>query len=158
LIPDLLITNILQMKKYLVPIVLSSFIIASCGGVNKTRAKSASGQAVIDKTQTPSAEVSDSEMPIIEVKEKLVEVKNAPLDPNVYYVIIGSFKNPNNASNYQEQISTDGFTSVLLQNEAGLYRVSVKSTDDVSAARDEIHRIRAKYSKYSDTWLLIRIR
>jgi len=145
------------MNKLIAFIVFSSFMMVSCGGVNKTRSKSVSGPVEYEKTQTPPAKVSEAEVPIIEVKEKLVEVKNVPVDLNVYFVIIGSFKNPNNAKNYQEQVIKDGFNSVLLQNEAGLYRVSVKSTDDISLARDEIRRIRAQYSKYSDTWLLIRI-
>lgn len=146
------------MNKLIINAVIASFLISSCGGVNKTRAKSVSEPVLIEKTNTPPTSVNDSEEPIIEVKEKLVEVYNVPIDPNFYFVIIGSFKNPDNAKNFQMQVSKDGFNSVLLQNEAGLYRISVKSTDDISIARDEIRRIRAQYGKYSDTWLLISIR
>ena len=85
-------------------------------------------------------------------------VNNVEPEPYNYFVIIGSFRNPNNAKNYQKHIETDGFSSELLKNENGLYRVSVMASNDILAARKEIKRIREKYPKYSDTWLLIQVK
>lgn len=104
------------------------------------------------------AEVPVIEEPIKEIEEKLVPVQEAPPAPDQYFVIIGSFRNYNNAINYQDLIKKDGFTSVLLKNEKGLHRVSVLGTNDISAARSEIKRIRTSFPKYLDTWLLIQVK
>jgi cell division protein FtsN len=89
-----------------------------------------------------------------------VEEKVVPVDPrgsanHNYYVIIGSFRDPVNAREYQGEISAKGFTPAILRNEAGLYRVSVLSTNDIETARDDIRRIRRDFPEHADTWLLI---
>ncbi len=94
--------------------------------------------------------------PIREVEEKLVPVEEKAPSPQKFFVIIGSFRDPLNAKEHQAVVKKDGFTSEILKNDAGLYRVSVMATDNVNEARNEIRRIWAKYPVYSDTWLLIR--
>jgi cell division protein FtsN len=94
--------------------------------------------------------------PIKEVEEKLVKNENKEPSPQKYFVIIGSFRDPVNAKEHQTLIRKDGFASEVLKNDEGLYRVSVKATDDISEARNEVRKIWAKYPKYSDTWMLIR--
>ena len=96
--------------------------------------------------------------PIREVVEKVVPVERPAQTSQRYFVIIGSFRNPNNAKKYQTQISRDNFRSEILRSETGFYRVSVMATDDVEMARNEIRRIRKAYPKYNDTWLLIQKR
>ena len=135
-----------------------SMILISCGGVNKTRQKSVQEPVLPEKIQEAQEAVTIEEPPIVEVEEKIVEVNNAPVNTDDYFVIIGSFRNLVNAEKYREQIIKDGFTSILLQNDAGLYRVSVKSTEDLTTARNEILRIRTQFKKYEDTWLLIRLK
>jgi len=76
-------------------------------------------------------------------------------DPSRFFVIIGSFRYPENAKKYQMQILTEGFNSEILRNEAGLYRVSVMSTNEIAAAREDIRRLRRTFPEYSETWLLI---
>jgi len=93
--------------------------------------------------------------PIREVVEKVVPVEKETPVSQSYYVIIGSFRNPDNAKRYQQQISRDNFRSEILRSETGFYRVSVMATDDIEKARSEIRRIRTTYPKYHDTWLLI---
>lgn len=94
--------------------------------------------------------------PIREVEERLVPVEEKAPSPQKFFVIIGSFRDPSNAKEHQAVVKKDGFTSEILKNDAGLYRVSVMATDNVNEARNEIRRIWAKYPVYSDTWLLIR--
>ena len=94
--------------------------------------------------------------PIKEVEEKLVKNENREPSPHKYFVIIGSFRDPVNAKEHQTLVRKDGFTSEVLKNDEGLYRVSVKATDDITEARNEVRKIWAKYPKYSDTWMLIR--
>lgn len=93
--------------------------------------------------------------PIREVEEKLVPVNEKAPDTHKYFVVIGSFKDPENARDHQAIVLKDGFKSEILKNDAGLYRVSVMATDDISAARTEVRRIWAKFPAYSDTWMLI---
>ena len=81
-----------------------------------------------------------------------------PSDRNMYefYVIIGSFKIIENARKYQSDLLKEGFTPEILENEDGLFRISVGGYDEESAARAKIAGIRAAYKNYNDVWLLIR--
>ncbi len=125
----------------------------SCSGTNKLfGSKKASTESGLGKTLMPAT-------PIREVEEKLVTENNEAPDPHKYFVIIGSFRSLSNAQDHQAIIKKDGFTSSsLLKNEAGLYRVSVMATDDVTQARNEVKRIWAGFPAYSDTWLLIQLK
>ena len=73
-----------------------------------------------------------------------------------YYVIIGSFSKIEGARTWKADMAKKGFTPEILENENGLYRVSVGGYDDESAARSKIAGIRAAYKDHSDVWLLIR--
>ena len=94
--------------------------------------------------------------PVVEREERLVEVNESEVAEGMYFVIIGSFRSKDNAMKYQDDIGQQDFSSIVLKNEEGYYRVSVKATKDIEAARAEILRIRSNYPQYSDTWLLIR--
>lgn len=135
---------------------MAMLLSASCSstktslfGSRKDKTESAKGTS-IGTTLMPATPI-----PIREVEEKLVPVNEKKPSPEKYFVIIGSFREPMNAMEHQAIIKKDGFQSEVLKNEAGLYRVSVMSTNDVTKARDEIRRIWAKFPAYSDTWLLI---
>ncbi len=104
----------------------------------------------------PTTLMPSTPIPIVEVEEKLVPNENKEPSPGKFFVIIGSFRDPANAKDHQTLIGKDGFTSEVLKNDAGLYRVSVKATDNIVEARNEIGRIRTRFPAYSDTWLLIR--
>jgi cell division protein FtsN len=146
------------MKFYTYLLVVSILLMTSCASTNKNQRNSrnkdkdntAQGTS-IKKTLMPSG-------PIKEVEEKLVsnDEKEDP-SPQKYFVVIGSFRDPQNAKEHQTIVKNDGFKPVILKNDAGLYRVSVLATDDITAARNEVRRIWAKFPKYSDTWMLIRI-
>jgi len=144
------------MKK-LLPLFIILFLIGiySCGGVNKSLKNKKYTDPENPYLTEPVKQEASSEKSIKEVEEKLVPVNNESLDPHRFFVIIGSFRNPENAKQHQAQISKDKFTSVILKNDAGLYRVSVMATDDVEKARDEVRRIRRTFPLYDDTWLLI---
>ena len=93
------------------------------------------------------------------VKEEAVSVVNAsPNDISYkYYVILGSFENLQNATNYVEQISNKGFnTPVILKSELGYYRVAVYSSDFEKDARNRIASIMEMYPEHKDVWLLIK--
>ena len=132
--------NLIILTCVLIGTALLSF---SCGGTNKHFLKN-------------KKSATENNLPKIkEVEEKLVPINKKLPDPHRYFVIIGSFRNPDNAKKYQGEILKDGFNSMILKNEAGLYRVSVKSTDDIELAREDIKRIKRLFLEYYDTWLLI---
>lgn len=140
-------------------LIITALLLVSCGGTKKNRKSSAYDykppvQVEVPKPE-PVIEKPVAKPEIREVQEKLVPIQNVPVDPYSYFVIIGSFRGYDNAIKYQQEILREGFKSSLLRNEAGLYRVSVLATDDVVAARSEVRRIRDKFPKYNDTWLLI---
>lgn len=123
-----------------------TLVTTSCAGLNKrTREGSDSGTKTYLMPATP----------IREVEEKLVPDGEKAPDPHSYFVIIGSFRNPENARERQAVVIKEGFRPEILKNEAGLYRVSVMATDNIEEARAEVRRIWAKFPAYSDTWMLI---
>ncbi len=139
--------------KLLYPLIL--IMIISCGRQKVVQKSAAELNAV--PVRAENTDDSTVEEEIVEIEEKLVEVEEEPPVVEHYFVIIGSFRNKDNAMRYQEDIAGKGFTSVLLRNEAGFYRVSVMGVDDIEDARDEIRRIRKKHDEHRDTWLLIRM-
>ncbi len=143
------------MKINLIVFAILTIFLSSCSKMRKTQKNA---EPLVAIQQNPELSVNNDDPPIHEAKEKIVRSDNLPMDQHRYYVIIGSFKSQENARKYQEQIAVDGFVSVLLRNEEGLYRVSVKSSNDIMDARNEIRRIRSQFEKYDDTWLLISIR
>lgn len=142
--------------KILISAIIGIAIISSaCAGTNKHLRKN--GKTATENMVPVSEvkQVSKPEIEIKEVEERLIPVDEKLPDPHKYFVIIGSFRNPDNAKKYQGQILNEGFSSVILRNEEGLYRVSVLATNEINIARDDIRRIRSIYPKYFDTWLLI---
>lgn len=137
--------------RYIIFIIIASVLVtSSCAGTNKRLRKSKNKKPVTENVVS-----AETAAPIREVEEKLVPIENVLPDPHRYFVIIGSFRNPENARKYQDQIRKEGFNTDVLRTEAGLYRISVMATDDINAARSEIRRIRDRFTVYSDTWLLI---
>ncbi len=130
------------------------FFSSSCAGTNKLLKRDKNSRNDIAAMKAENKYLYEA--PVREVEERLVSINDKAPDHFNYFVIIGSFRNPDNARKHQSQIRYDGFSSEILRNEAGLYRVSVLSTDDIAEARAEVRRIWANYQKYSDTWLLIR--
>jgi len=95
--------------------------------------------------------------PILEKREKLIEAPGVKIIPSKYFVIIGSFKSLDNAKTLVGEAVSKGFIPVILKSETGFFRVAVLATNDESAARNEIYRIKYIYPEHSDTWLLIRL-
>ena len=163
------------MRTTLFCLICITLVIGSCGGTKKSRKESSPAPVVSVvpmpvtapepapvpepvKEEPPIVKEEPVEAPIKEITEKLVPVQAAPPAPDKYFVIIGSFRNYDNAVNYQNMIKKDGFTSVLLKNEQGLHRVSVLSTNEITEARTKIKSIRTAFPKYHDTWLLIQVK
>lgn len=142
------------MKLITLLIIVIAVFLSSCSVARKQLRNHSGVVKTNNEIIYESAEERDK-APIREVEEKVVYVGGAAQNPGRYHVIIGSFRYIENAKKHQAIISNDGFSSEILRNENGLYRVTVLSTADINEARQEIHRIRSYFMRYNDTWLLI---
>ena len=133
--------------------ILLSLVFSSCASMKKPSSSSFddSSSPYVKEEVKPKPETK--KIVVKEEKVKLLDVENEQFK---YYVIIGSFRVLENAKNYKQQLIKEGFTPVLMENENGLYRVSVAAYNMEESAREKIANIRSKYPKYSDVWLLIR--
>ncbi len=106
--------------------------------------------------------ISDSpaEEPEIVIREEKFSFENEEdkliHEPNRYFVIMGSFRNPENAHRFTNILKQQGFTPVMLLSETGFTRVSVNSYTNETSARARVRQVREDYPQYYDTWLLIR--
>ncbi|MFT3738862.1 MAG: SPOR domain-containing protein [Breznakibacter sp.] len=154
---------------------LATLVLASCASLSRKGSSSFSDSkspyvkeettpkpkpaAATNSTGTSSASTVKTAAPAREVvvrEEKVRVVDNIDQAVYNYYVILGSFKILDNAKNFRSQLSNEGFRPVILENENGLYRISVASSNDEQPARNRIAEIRSNYAQYSDVWLLVR--
>lgn len=111
-------------------------------------------QKVIKKDTVQPKPVLDSVGVALEVKETVIPVDGGVMKN--FYVIVGSFQDKKNAEKLQKELRDMGFgETVLLRNEAGMYRVALDSFDDMSAAQAGLQQIREKYSQFHDAWFLM---
>ena len=146
------------MNKLFLITALSTALI-SCRSLENTGSSSFSDSDSPYVKEEPKVKptVKKSNPKPIVVKEEKVKVIESKEDiAQKYYVIIGSFKVLDNARNYKATLNQEGFTPIILENENGLYRVSVAAYNEENNARDKVSTIRNNHEKYSDTWLLIR--
>ncbi len=140
-------------------VILSTAIFISLIGCKSLRD---SGSSSFSDSKSPYVKEEPKVKPVVKkseeivVKEEKVKVLEEEDKSYKYYVIIGSFKVLTNAKNYKNSLIEEGFTPVILENENGLYRVSVAAYNEEMDARQKVGTIRNQYDKYSDTWLLIR--
>lgn len=105
----------------------------------------------------PVEEVPVVHIPLREERVSFIYEEDKVLhDSNRYFVIVGSFRNRNNAEKFVEQLKGQGFSPVILQSETGFNRVSVNSFSDDTPARAYVMEVRSRFRQYHDTWLLIK--
>ena len=143
---------------YISLIILLALTLGSCKS-KKNLSYTQPETQYIEEEVAVTNPVSEYEDKTVLVREEMVNrIENSlvvPLSEN-YFVIMGSFKVLDNALKFQTQLQKEGFNSQLLQNDKGLYRVSVFSYNDINEARQKVLSVRKQYPKYSDTWLLRR--
>ena len=71
-----------------------------------------------------------------------------------FHVIVGSFSSNENAKKLKTEMISKGFSPVIMQNENGMYRVSIVQTNSENEARGVVTQVRSKFSEHKDTWLL----
>lgn len=72
-----------------------------------------------------------------------------------FHIIIGSFRNLQNAENLCKEAAQKGFSPTIMQNAEGLYRVAVSSHEEEQDARDNIAELRKLNPKWVGMWLLV---
>jgi len=132
-------------------------IAASCASGRRSTAPVTSPPVAVVRDEPVTVPVSE---PVVVREERITMVETSEPEMKEYnfYIIIGSFRVYNNAQQYKAQLITEGFEPVVLENENGLYRVSVGASNDERTVRDRIALIRKEMPQYSDIWLLVRKR
>ena len=141
-------------------------LICSCKSTKKSTTQPVPKETTKDfiyddlaNSKNVEEEVKTEEISVKEVTVRTESVK--PVDRSEktlykYYVIIGSFRSVSNARQYNANLVKEGFSATILENENGLFRISVGGYNEEKAARAQIAEIRAKYAKHRDVWLLKR--
>jgi cell division protein FtsN len=76
-----------------------------------------------------------------------------------YNVVIGSFRNRTNATALKERMQYEGYNTILAENELGMIRVIVSSSDSKAEAVRSRSSFKSKYyPNFQDAWILERYR
>ncbi|HCY00206.1 MAG TPA: hypothetical protein DG754_08720 [Bacteroidales bacterium] len=87
------------------------------------------------------------------IQDSLMRVKEMEAK-NRFQVIIGSFKVPNNADEFQKQVTNLGFNSAkIVESPNGFRMVSVAAFDTYSKAANEILRINRSKAEPIEMWV-----
>lgn len=87
------------------------------------------------------------------IQDSLMRVKEMEAK-NRFHVIIGSFKVPNNADEFQKQVTNLGFNSAkIVESPNGFRMVSVAAFDTYSKAANEILRINRSKAEPIEMWV-----
>jgi len=87
--------------------------------------------------------------------EKVKVVEAAAKPEGKYHVVVGSFKSLANAKAASETVVQQGYNPNIMENEDGMYRVTVFNADNEETARKKLAQVKMKYPQYDDAWLLI---
>ena len=137
-------------------LIVSLYSCASLGRKGTSSFSDSNSPYIKEGQSTPKPKQETTEAKVVVREEKVKAIESEPDKTNYkFYVIIGSFRIIENAQNYKSQLIDEGFSPVILENENGLYRISVKASNEETIARNEIARIRNNYKQHIDVWLLI---
>lgn len=101
-------------------------------------------------------QAAEEAVTVREEKVTIVETQATETDVNArYHIIIGSFKMLGNARQLCQNAIKNDFIPSIMENEEGLYRVSIYSSSTESTARKKIAEIRKLFPEYVGTWLLV---
>lgn len=96
--------------------------------------------------------VEDKTITVREESAKVIESKGTKSEGN-YHIIIGTFKSLANARNVSSSAVANGFLPSIMENDEGLYRVSIY-TGNESIVRKKLIEIRSKFPEYAGVWIM----
>lgn len=151
------------MKKVILILAVGALCFTSCK--SKKATQSAFEPAVQETVVTTEPKVfqvpeqveapkQEETIPVRSESFTFTETKDETL--NSYFIILGSFKNMENARKFRQELMSQGFTPIIVESETGYFRVTVDSFTNESDARSRLLQIRRDYKKYNDAWLLIK--
>jgi cell division protein FtsN len=149
------------MRKTTVLILLLSIFVMSCRSARKMtpvpQPSPPAARSVPAEPPKPAEPEKAEEIPVIEESFKFQRMEDeASHEVNRFFVILGSFRVPDNADRFKTRLAGEGFDPVILLSETGLNRISVNSYSREADARQRVLHIRRTYPQYHDAWLLIR--
>ncbi|MHC1704006.1 MAG: SPOR domain-containing protein [Tenuifilaceae bacterium] len=142
------------MKRIIVPLLLLTILVSGCKFFTKKDAKSvdttAAWQAKQDSISRIEAAIAARESAtqdsLRQVQEMLARFR--------FHVIIGSFKVPTNADDWQQEVTSMGFSNPTIVESTNGYRmVSVGSYETYSKAFTEIKRVNESREESIDLWI-----
>lgn len=74
---------------------------------------------------------------------------------NMYYVVLGSFREAANAEKYRKTVTAAGFEAVVIRFRSGLNSVGVCPTDSPRELLDSIEKLRQEAFCPKDFWILV---
>ena len=101
--------------------------------------------------ESPLADTTKVVIPVVE--EIVVQQELSTSIPKGYYIIVGSFRNKNNADNMVQNVKKDIELNVLYFKELELHRVSAGYYDNIHKAYNDIYSIK-DLDGCADAWVL----
>ncbi|WP_075603820.1 SPOR domain-containing protein [Saccharicrinis aurantiacus] len=140
------------MNKILLLSIALVLIITSCGESEKEAKKQ------VKKEVVKKPVVVKDTIPEEPIEEPVYE-EPKPVEPNKYFLIIGSFEKESNAYKLRDELTEQGFDSEVIvrhsRENQEFYKVSYKGFSDRDEAFNELSMER-KLPNNQDVWLLIK--
>jgi cell division protein FtsN len=118
--------------------------LVTIDGANKPAETAITSPVIVEETVS-SQEVTRNETFQIVLGDDAAAAKK-------YHVVVGSFKNYDNAKRLQAELTGEGYSALIARNEQEMYRVIISSFNEYNQARSLISSIK---SRFSDAWVLI---
>ena len=144
----------MTMKKLLILILILAFVMPSCkyfrgkkgNDVDTTAAWQAKQDSIKNVEAVAAAKLQAQQDSLLRVQEQMAMYK--------FHVIIGSFKVPTNADNWQMEVAKMGFNDAkIVESPNGFKMVSVAAFDTYSKAFREINKINEGKEEPIELWV-----
>jgi cell division protein FtsN len=144
-----------SMKLAVFAVIALAMIFPSC----RSKKMSAVERPVQEIVQEPVTQPQPQAMAEVPARtERFTFEREEQAVAHDFFVIVGSYSNPDNAERARTILSRQGFSPIILKSETGMNRVCVNSYTSEAEARSRVHQIRTSFPEYHDAWLLIRQR
>ena len=107
--------------------------------INKSEA---AHPVIIDTTESTPVDTTETIIPIIEEPQIIVKQESSSSVPKGYYIIVGSFRDKNNADNMAKNIRKDIELTIYFFEEIGMYRVSAGQYDNIHKAYNDTYSVK----------------
>jgi len=122
-----------------------------------TTAETTETKPVVTKPEAkPEVKADLKPVSVIHERFTMANEDQAAFGNKSYFIIVGSFSSNENAGKFKQELIQQGFKPIILHSETGKFRVCVDSFTDEAAARSRVQKIRTEFTKYADSWLLIK--